>query len=67
MPSQYTLQDIGWQLSYALLDRLNIFPTNANAPCSAQMPGGLSGQILNHDAAEYSELSLDVVEDAVVG
>jgi hypothetical protein len=31
------------------------------------MPGGLSGQILDHDAAEHSELGFNVVEDAVVG
>ncbi|KAH8639573.1 hypothetical protein IG631_07343 [Alternaria alternata] len=31
------------------------------------MPGGFSGQILNHDAAEYSELGLNVIENAVIG
>jgi hypothetical protein len=54
-------------LSYALLDRLNVISANADAPGAAQMPGGFSRQILNHDAAEYSELGLNVIENAVIG
>ena len=54
-------------LSYTLLDCLHVLLTDADAPCPAQMPGRLSRQVLYHDAAEYGELGLDVVEDAVIG
>jgi len=30
------------------------------------MPRGLSRQVLNHDAREHSEFSLDVIQDTVI-
>jgi hypothetical protein len=66
-PDQYTVAGVGRLQSYALLNRFDVFFANADAPCSAQVPGGLSGQILNHDAAEYGELGFNVVEDTVIG
>ena len=53
--------------AYALLDGLNIFLADADAPRSSQMPRRLPRQVLHHDTGENGELRLDIVENAVVG
>ena len=54
-------------LTYALLNCLDVIFANANASSPAQMPGGLPGQVLDHDATEYGELRLNVVKNGVIG
>ena len=53
--------------TYTLLKSLDIFHTDTNPSCASEMPAGLSGQVLYHDARKDCHLSLYVIQDAVIG
>ena len=53
--------------THALLNKLNILKANPNPPRPSEMPARLAREVLDHDAAQDDELSVDAVEDAVVG
>jgi hypothetical protein len=58
---------LGCEDTYALLKCLYIFHAHTDSSRSSQMPCSLSGQVLNHDAGEDSELRFYIVQDAMVG
>lgn len=49
-----------------LLNQFDIIMRHSNPSSPAKMPARLSSQILEHDAGEYDELSLDTIQDLLV-
>lgn len=67
--SIYTMSvtlDLNFSIPYTLLKRFNVFFTDSDTSDTSEMPSGLSRQVLDHNASEYGNFSLNVIQNTVI-